>query len=106
MIHDAAGHFIQSVFICLIYSKNIDLIAFIPAVIASLIDIDHFYAAGSFSIKSGFSKPLRSGPVPDGPGIPENCLIVFLATKLQKQAPLHNMVLPLGILALFFSTKR
>ena len=54
VIHDTAGHFIQSLFICTIYSfGKLDWIAFIPAVIASLIDIDHFYAARSFSIKSG-----------------------------------------------------
>jgi len=81
VIHDIAGHFIQSVFICSIYSfTELDWIAFIPAGIASVIDIDHFYAAGSFSIKS--------------------------ATKLQKQAPFHNLLLPLGIFALFSLLKR
>jgi len=81
VIHDTAGHFIQSLFICTIYSfGKLDWIAFIPAVIASLIDIDHFYAARSFSIKS--------------------------ATKLQKQAPLHNLLLPLGLFALYTMMKR
>jgi hypothetical protein len=50
IIHDAAGHFFQSVVITSVIIKPLAPIYLIPIFGASFIDIDHFYAAKSFSL--------------------------------------------------------
>merc|ERR1712110_164063 len=83
IIHDAAGHLIQSLIICGILVKDLTAIQpviFVPAFMASLIDLDHFIAARSFSL--------------------------IKATSLVEQATLHNMLLPIGIVITAFTFKR
>lgn len=80
ILHDAAGHLMQSLLICWIVIKEAGVFDLAPAFAASLLDLDHFVTARSFSLVK--------------------------ATSLIEQAPLHNLLLPLGVCISTFVFKR